>query len=86
MITGAGGEGTNGNRLVRRASVFSLEMRGKSAVSSPHILSWFLDSLGCLSTRVVERGGLLFPSLPATYPLNSAGGEGLLLEGASQPH
>lgn len=35
MITGAGGEGTNGNRLVHRASVFSLEMRGKSAVSSP---------------------------------------------------
>lgn len=62
MITGAGGEGTNGNRLVHRASLFSLEMRGKSAVSSPHILSWFLDSLGCLSTRVVGGGlALSFP-------------------------
>ena len=39
MIAGAGGEGMNGNRFVHRASGFSLVMRGRRAVSSPHILS-----------------------------------------------
>lgn len=56
----------------------------------PHFLSLFLGSLSCLSARV-EEGCLLFPFLPATYPLNSPddlgpGGEGLLRDGAPQPH
>lgn len=59
-------------------------------MSSPQVPSWFLDSPGYPSARVVEEPGLLFPSLSATYPLNSPDDLGPRGEGcfwrARQPH